>query len=424
MNDERERLARELKTRSHDVGGHPFGMAEVRQRARGIVWRRRIATGAVAAAVLAVAVPAGLAATGGTDRGIGPINQPSPTVTHGSPSPSPDQSPAPSPSPSPSPTFPAGAIPLTAVGAARGADPGIIYLDGGVLHNGSMTEQLPAAYTDIAVYHGGWVALAAQNGDYSVVQLDQDNRVTSTQPGAAGLAVDGGGGRTAWFVAGASGQPGQLVQGIGTGMGEGQDSLPIPPGVTAHPVGYVRTGLVFETDGLHPQVSVTDFTPGTAEVWLKGALGAGGASEAANAISVQTKSTDFGSCWAVVDPGWTAGAVGHERWHTCDYSLGQFSLSGKYVAAYPAYVDGLGSSSVSILDASTGKPVVTFQRPTDSDLYVTDVAWEDDTHLLAVVHEDGGWQILRLGTDGSIVAASPAVPGGDENRPFFFAARP
>ena len=416
MNDERERLARELKARSQDVGGHPIGLDQVRQRARGIVWRRRIATGAVAAAVLAVAVPAGLAATGGTDRGIGPVGHPSPTVTNAtpSPSPSPDQSPA--PSPSPSPTFPAGAIPLTTVGAARGADPGIIYLDGSVLHNGSTTEQLPAAYLDIASYHGGWIGLTQQGPDYSVVQLDQNNQVTSTQPSAAGIAVDEAG-RTAWFVAGAPGQPGRLVQGIGSGMGNGESTTLVPAGTPAHPIGYAGPGLVFDIDGVHPEVFVTDFSGGRPTP-VPGALKAGGTSVATNRISVLTKVTDFGSCWAVVD------TAGKPDWSTCDYSLGQFSLDGKYVAAYPAYVDGLGSSSEAILDAHTGKPVADFQRPPGSDLYVTDVAWEDDTHLLAIVHENGAWQILRLGTDGSLEAASPAVPGGETNCPFFFSARP
>ena len=416
MNDERERLSRELKARSQDVGGHPIGLDQVRQRARGIVWRRRIATGAVAAAVLAVAVPAGLAATGGTDRGIGPVGPPSPTVTNAAPSPSPSPDQSPTPSPSPSPTFPAGAVPLTAAGAARGADPGIIYLDGSVLHNGSMTEQLPAAYRDIAVYHGGWLALDQQNGDTSVVQLDQDNHVTSTQPGAAGIAVDEAG-RTAWFVAGASGQPGQLVQGIGSGMSNGESSVPVPPGTVAHPVGFAGPGLVYDTDGTHPQVFVTDFS-GSQPTPVPGALKAGGTSVATNRISVLTKVTDAGSCWAVVD------TSGKPDWSTCDYTLGQFSLDGKYVAAYPAYFDGLGPSSVTILDAHTDKPVADFQRPLSSDLYVYDVAWEDDTHLLAVVHENGAWQILRLGTDGSLEAASPAVPGGDSSCPFFFAARP
>ena len=414
MNDERERLARELKTRSHDVGGHPFGMDEVRQRARGIVWRRRIATGAVAAAVLAVAVPAGLAATGGTNRGIGPIDHPSPTVTHATPSPSPDESPT--PDPSPSPTFPAGAIPLTTVDLQQGSAPAIIYLDGTTLHNGSETEQLPTAYQDITSYHGGWLALEVQNGGYSAVQLDPNGTITSTQPSAAGLAVDEAG-RTAWFVAGAPGQPGQLVAGIGSGMSNGESSVPVPTGTTAHPVGFAGQGLVFDTDGVNSQVFVTDFS-GSKPTPVPGALKAGGASPALNRISVLTKVTDAGSCWAVVDTSGTA------DWSTCDYTLGQFSLNGKYLAAYPSYFDGLGPSSVTILDAHTSKPVADFQRPPGSDLFVGDVAWEDDTHLLATVHENGAWQIVRLGTDGSVEAASPAVPGGDSNCPFFFSARP
>ena len=423
--DERDRLSRELRARSEAMGGHPIGMDQVRRTARRIVWRRRIATGAVAAAVLAVAVPAGMAATGGVDRGIGPVGHPTRSVTHTAPSPtpSPSPSPTPSPTPAPTPTWPAGAIPLTTAGLAQGAAPTIVYLQGATLHNGDVSEQLPAAYSEIAPNQGGWVALSKHNGEYSLVQLDTTNHVIGTPaPSAPGIAVDLAN-RTAWFEAGAPGQPGRLVQSIG--MAQGQDSLTVPPDVTAHPVGYVRNGLVFATDGVHPQVAITDFAPGTAEVWLKGAIAAGGASEAADLISVQLQSAGTGSCWAVVDPGWTdMDPAGHERWHTCDYALGQFSPDGKYVVGTDAYGDGLGPSWVAILDARTGHEVARFQRPPGSDLFIGQLAWEDESHLLASVHENGSWQIVRMETSGHLEAASPAVPGDETTSPFAFSARP
>src|SRR5689334_512924 len=222
MNGFDDELTRQLRERSQDVGGHPIGMDQVRRTAQRIVWRRRIATGAVAAAVLAVAVPAGFAASGGVNRGVGPVGPSTPSVTQLQPSPT--QTPSPSPAPSttpdqtatsnPSPGLPAGVVPLTTVGIPAGAAPKIPYLDGNTVHVDGNTEQLPGSYTDIATYHGGWVALDMQNGEYSLVQLDTSNHVVGApQPSAGGIAVDGAG-RTAWFVAGAPGQPGHLVQGI------------------------------------------------------------------------------------------------------------------------------------------------------------------------------------------------------------------
>ena len=66
MNDlEKDALTRELQDRSHDIGGHPIGLGDVKQSARRIQRRRRIASGFVAAAVLAVAVPTSIAVSSG-----------------------------------------------------------------------------------------------------------------------------------------------------------------------------------------------------------------------------------------------------------------------------------------------------------------------------------------------------------------------
>ena len=78
---------------------------------------------------------------------------------------------------------------------------------------------------------------------------------------------------------------------------------------------------------------------------------------------------------------------------------------------------------MALLDSATAKPVVTFERQGDGDTFVADVAWEDETHALATLHEDGRWYLVRLGLDGSLERLDEAS-GAAEESPFHFAARP
>ena len=64
-----EQLSRGLHERAGDVSGTPIGLDEVKRTARGIRRRRRITSGLVAAAVVAIVVPVGLNAAG---RDAGP----------------------------------------------------------------------------------------------------------------------------------------------------------------------------------------------------------------------------------------------------------------------------------------------------------------------------------------------------------------
>ena len=51
------------------------------------------------------------------------------------------------------------------------------------------------------------------------------------------------------------------------------------------------------------------------------------------------------------------------------------------------------------------------------------MAWEDDSHVLATLYEDGSWHLVRLGLDGDIQTVDQA-PGAPEQSPFHFAAHP
>jgi len=389
-----DELSRELRDRSHDIDGHPIGFDAVKRSAHRIQRRRRIASAAVAAAVLAVAVPTALAATNGATSSRGVVGQPTPPVN-----------------------TPSAPVTLTTAGIPRGANPVIPFLDGRtLLLPDGRTETLPAAYTSITPFRAGWLANAFTHGELSVVQLDADNRVISNRPGGDGFALSGDRVMVSWFVAGTNGQPGHLFQGLPSGMSEGQASLETPPGVQIRPVGFTDDGVVYESDGTDPEVRITQFD-GHSSV-IRGALAASGVSQVIGRIAVQTESTDRGSCWAVVD------AEGTPDWSTCDYSLGRLSPDGKYVVGTDPYGDGLGASWVAVLDASDGHEVARYARADNGSLFIADLAWEDDTHLLAVVWENGEWSVVRMDPDGGLQEASKALAADETSRPFWFAATP
>jgi hypothetical protein len=398
-------LARELRARSRDIDGSPARLDTVKERAHAIRVRRRIATGAVAAAVLALALPAGLAVTGGDTGSQGPVGRPTPTsgVSHTA---------------DPRPQRPEGAVDLTTVGLTRGADPGIVFLDGTTArYPGGQSVTLPAAYSALTPFHGGWLANSFDQGEASVVELDPNNQVVRSTPGASGFAVSADG-LVAWAEYGAPGRPGTLVKAIATGMGEGRSTLDLPADTQVQPVGFVGGGqLVYQTYGTDPEVRVTDFDGTSRRV--PGAISARGTSQAADRVAVQTRSTDDGgSCWAVMAPD------GDLAWDTCAYALGKFSLDGRYLIGTDPYGDGLGDSWMAILDAGTGKEVARYQRPANGDLFIHDMVWEDDTHVLAIVHQGIRWRIIRLDDNGHVESASEARVGDEASWPFVFIATP
>jgi hypothetical protein len=400
-------------------------MDSVRNSARRIRRRRRIASGAASVAVLAIVVPTGIVVTHNMNgsQGGGVVAAPSPSV-HASPRATDSASPSPSPTTSVSPpaatktSLPPGTVALTTADIPRGDDPNIVYLDGKTVHTpDGRTENLPAAYTSITPLHGGWLANAFAQGEYSVVQLDNNDRVFSAKPGGDGFALSDDGTEVSWFEAGDRGRAGHLISALASGMSDMQPSFETPAGAQVRPVGFIGSGsVVYQVDDTSPQVRVTDF--GNTSSTVPGALAAGGASEATGRIAVQTRSVGSGSCWAVVD------VHGNADWRTCDYSLGRFSPDGRYVIGTDAYADGLGDSWVAVLDAKTGHEVARYQRADNGSASINDLAWEDSTHLLATVRESGRWSILRMSTDGRLESASDQVPGDETSPPFEFAATP
>jgi hypothetical protein len=410
--DEKDLLTRELRERSEHVDMHPIGLDTVRRSARRIQWRRRAAGGAVAAAVLAVAVPVGLN-LGGTTSSSPPIaNQPSPTASTSS-----TPTPTPSEDPTSGTTVPEdGSIPLTTEGLSRGAAPGIEYLQGKTLvRTDGSTEQLPAAYGSIYPFRGGWIAVEwDNNGNTFVVQIDNTGAVVDRSPGGPAIAVSSDGVEIAYVVAGSNGGPSRLTHMIANGMAEGGDSIDVPDDAT--PVGFVAAGtVVYTTQGVKPKTWVTDFSE-TNQV--PGVLGSRGATNGLIGALTSFNESDGTSCWKVLSNSLD------EVSSTCDYTLQSFSQDGKHVFGWNSDSEGIGSRTVAILDPASGKPVTVFRIPNQANAFMTTAVWEDESHLLVAMFQDGAWHLVRLGIDGSVEDTVDPVPGEDVENPFRFSARP
>jgi hypothetical protein len=102
-------------------------------------------------------------------------------------------------------------------------------------------------------------------------------------------------------------------------------------------------------------------------------------------------------------------------WKTCDHMPLSFSPDGKHVLATGSHgYEGLGASSLTILDRTTGKPQLTLKNNARSQAAIVDMQWEDDKHVLAVVAQKLDWGIIRVGLDGSVELADDRIRPNQE----------
>jgi hypothetical protein len=410
---DQEQLTRTLRERSDDMAGSHLGLDDVKGRARGIRRRRRAMTGAAAAVVLALAVPVGLNVADLT-RG----NEPLPA----NPSPNPSGTPSVVETGEPEPV-PSGPIPADGAAAPRGEDPAMTYLTGSVVHPpGREPADLGRDYAGITPYGDGWIGVDPARGRYGTTDvLGPDGQVRDTFPGY-GLAVSSDG---AWTVT--------QLEATGAGVTDlnlapsDASQTPLTASVsiggTVQLAGFAGDQLVAyaETvdapDGAETVVHLTDFEHKPTTV--PGLISVRGANDTTGVVSGMTSIDELapGSCSAVVDA-----TSGEQRWETCDYTLDRFSPDGRYVIGLDAYLDGIGGSTVAILDASDGAVLAEF---TTRDLGFTGpAAWESNGTVVVATFQDGTWYLLRLRPDGTVEQALDPVEGDELQRPWSFAVTP
>lgn len=96
------------------------------------------------------------------------------------------------------------------------------------------------------------------------------------------------------------------------------------------------------------------------------------------------------------------------KWRSCDNRFSAISPDNRHVLGLPAYGDGLGPTTLDVLDLRTGAVVRswTADRRGASATYV-DQMWEDPEHILIETYQADRCAIVRLGLDGSMEYAAP-----------------
>ena len=395
-------LGRELRRRSGQPGLHPVSLDEVVGRARRIKRRRQAATGLVAAAVLAVALPVGVNIVGTTSStSPGFTDRLTPTATPGQ--------------------LPAGAVvPLEPADAPPGDPSAVPYLlDHTLVRPDGSSLRLPEDYRQVGRLGDGWLALRFDDqGNGTADVLGGDGRVVSSFPADQGLATSPSADRVAVVERTPSGPVLRLLAGQGAEI----EHWSFAHDVTIAPAGLLSGNrVVYNATTANGESVAMLASPGDTQP-LSGLVAAQGTEFEAGLVTALTRVTDTGSCSAVVDV-----ETQQRSAATCELTLGRFSADGHYLLGHPAYRDGIGDASVAIVDATTGRPVVTFERPGSNYVFVAETAWEDETHVLATVydHDAGGWFLLRLGADGSVEnVTGSALPGEDVDAPVGLTVQP
>lgn len=366
-----------------DLGG-VLGRAKVIRR-----HRRQGAALAVAAAVVAIAVPSAIL-LGGSPKADHPVptHQNTPTAT-----------------PSPDASKDATARYATLKDIPLGADASVGYLDlDGVVHDQGQTTRLPGETDTVTAFHdfrGGWVV----GRDLKFTQYDADGTVVRTGDYSA-MSVSDDYTELAW-------QSGRTVfYGPNNTMGEGGPAEAKAPADETL-IGFLPSGPALTGDG--DVISTMD--DAGKFVTRKIGLFAESASQTDNLVGGVIGTVAASNFQGAVYDMATDRLLWHSEWDPV-----AFSADGKYVAAYPVYDNG-DPEAWAILDARTGHIVA--RTPKLKNVYLGHtVAWQDDDTLVMTGDDGHSGSMLTLRTDGSFARAGDIVDHANGKNAFRFIAQP
>ena len=394
------------------LGGRELHLDEVLARAGGIRRTRRTARGLVAAAaVVALVAPAGvILAHRESASGPGPLTHPTaPASTSPTPTPTPTADPGSQPAP--------GVLDVSHL--PTGDAPRLDYLQDDLLHfadggTGAVgTRHTPQQFVEMN--DGSRVWQTVDHGTPYVEIQDPDGYFHGAVPSGFGLAIDPSHTISAWLS-----PSGQVT------VWEGRATDPRPLGEPV-PGSDLRLGPVIGNDCSLVCSVVVNVRDGDGQPWEVrdsgtqpqrdgGYLSISDISEAGLSIGL-TKVTDFSTCSKLLGGGEFVG------FSTCRNQLSSFSPDGRLILALPSYFDGLGPGAIGMYDLG-GKRLFERSSTMDAQAWFTDAVWEDDTHVLAPVFQDGKWAVVRIASDGRMEYAVPPVPSADElTSPFVLPVR-
>lgn len=396
MNDLDDELTRTLQQRADNLSSAPLAFDDVRGKAITIRRRRTLASGLGVAAAIAVIVPTAMFATRGNESSPQPATA-LPTVTDTN-TPSPTSTPTMGSDPhaldiTDLPTGAPPAVPLVADGGQAAARTGEAVVrwtpEGVVVEAGGRTFGPYASSSGTAINDAGTaIAWATDDGQVMAWQdgYAEPNILSAT--GLQGMRVVAvtGDGCVNGKVAGDC-----LVYVSGSDQNGEQRSLAVGRG---------------GTDLVDPDGSI---------------IGVRDATEAGRVLGItEYDDTRPGTCSVVLDP---AQSGSTPLLATCDYALDEFSPNGSYVLASDTYGDGIGSGTIAIFETD-GDRLSYRDNGSSQDLtFYNSAVWEDETHVLFSLFQDGKWSIVRMDVDGAMEFAVAPQPGNSEDVPWHFETR-
>lgn len=380
--------------------------------------RRRVTT--IGAVVAAVALIVSVAALANHQRDRSEARPPA--TQGGSPSTSP--TPAPSPSASASPTSASGQQPpegvLDVSDLPTGAPPGMDYVYQDTFHfAGGDTSDVRTRFRpwDLVELADGariWQTIDDRSRSYIEIQ-DTDGGFHDPVRSRLGLSVNRPHSIVAWLT-----PTGQVM------IWEGWASEPRPLGDPI-PGSDLRLGPITGDGEAAPGQAGPDCATTTCTVIITvadrtwqpwearesgsqplrdgGFLDIKDVSSTSLAIGL-TEIKEFGSCSTLMGGGEFQGFT------TCKHTLRSFSPDGQLIQGTTSYPDGAGDNQVAMYDLD-GTLLFTRGATEQAQPTYHSAAWEDDTHLLMPVHQDGKWSLVRIASDGSMEYAVAPRRGVD-----------
>ena len=393
MSDLDDELSRTLHRHAENVSGTPLAFDDVRGQATSIRRRRRLATGLGVAAAVAVIVPTAMFATNGNDSSPQPASQ-TPTVTDTN-----------TPSPSSTPTMGADPHALDVTDLPTGAPPAVPLLTNGDYGFAQTGE-----------------AKVSQRADGVVVEAG--GRTFGPYPNSQGLAVNAAATAVAWPTdegdvmvwADGAGEPFVLAS-----FGETDVRVAAITGTDCRPgkasdceyfvSHYTQTGQS-ESQRISGDGDFGNVDPERSILAVRDATDSG-------LVLGITEFDDSrpGTCSTVLDPTESGSTP---LFGTCDYLLDEFSPDGSYVLASDTYGDGIGAGTIAIF-ATDGDRLSYRNNHSTQDLrFYNSAVWEDETHVLFSLYQDGKWSIVRMDVNGAMEFAVAPEKGDEMDVPWHF----
>ncbi len=408
-------LNRELHSHADAMHGSSLGLAEVQRKARSIR-RRRTATVIVgAAAAVAVIVPTAALA----NRHDGHSTQPLPATRSVTPTPSPTAEASDGQQP------PNGVLDVSDL--PTGAAPRLDFVQDGTFHhidgstNAIRTRYTPAQLVQLMDGAQVWRTTDGSGNSYLEIE-DTDGTFHDPVRIASDLSVNSAHSIAAWLTPGGqvtiwegwASEPrplGEPVPGNELRIGPITGSADVAPGQTGPSCQQSScTVLVNARDGESQQPwEVSE--AGSQPLLDGGYLSVSDVSDAGLSVGL-TKITDVGSCSKLLGGGEFQG------FKTCNHTLVSFSPDERLLLADPAYHDGIGNGVIAMYDLGNGDLLFSLRSTAQAQSFYPEATWEDATHVLAPVYQDGKWALVRVASDGSMEYAVPPTPGEDVANPF------